>query len=123
LSLRYLSELSGGELQKVVIARALAQQPLVILLDEPTNNLDLKNQIEVLRIIKQTVKEQNIAAIVIIHDLNLALRFSDKFLLLKDNSIYAYGGEEIMTEENIEAVYDIPVAVERVHDIKVVIPL
>jgi iron complex transport system ATP-binding protein len=123
LSLRYLSELSGGELQKVVIARALAQQPLVILLDEPTNNLDLKNQTEVLRIIKQTVKEQNIAAIVIIHDLNLALRFSDKFLLLKDNSIYAYGGEEIMTKENIEAVYDIPVYVERVHDIKVVIPL
>ncbi|EIV99498.1 ABC transporter ATP-binding protein [Thermoanaerobacter siderophilus] len=123
LSLRYLSELSGGELQKVVIARALAQQPIVMLLDEPTNNLDLKNQIEVLRIVKETVKEQNIAAIVIIHDLNLALRFSDKFLLLKDNTIFAYGGIEVMTEENIEAVYGIPVAVEKCRNIPIVIPL
>ncbi|HHY80574.1 MAG TPA: ABC transporter ATP-binding protein [Thermoanaerobacter sp.] len=123
LSLCYLNELSGGELQKVVIARALAQQPIVMLLDEPTNNLDLKNQIEVLRIVKETVKEQNIAAIVISHDLNLALRFSDKFLLLKDNTIFAYGGMEVMTEENIEAVYGIPVAVEKCRNIPIVIPL
>lgn len=123
LALRYLNELSGGELQKVVIARALSQQPVVMLLDEPTNNLDLKNQIEVLKIIKDTVKEQSIAAIVIIHDLNLALRFSDKFLLLKDNTIFAYGGMEVMTEENIEAVYGIPVAVETCRGVPVVIPL
>ncbi|SHF61183.1 iron complex transport system ATP-binding protein [Caldanaerobius fijiensis DSM 17918] len=123
LSLRYLSELSGGELQKVVIARAMAQQPVLMLLDEPTNNLDLKNQIEVLKIIREAVKEQNIAAIVIIHDLNLALRFSDKFLFLKDNTIYAYGGMEVMTEEIIGSVYGIHVVVEKIHDIPVVIPL
>ena len=72
LVLRYLDELSGGELQKVVIARALVQEPDVMLLDEPTNNLDLKNQIEVLKIVKETVANRGIAAVVVMHDINLA---------------------------------------------------
>ncbi|MDI6605238.1 MAG: ABC transporter ATP-binding protein [Thermoanaerobacteraceae bacterium] len=122
-ALRYLDELSGGELQKVVIARALAQEPQVLLLDEPTSNLDLKNQMEVLRILKQTVEEEDIAAIVIMHDLNLSLRFSNKFMLLKDKTIFACGGMEIMTSKNIASVYGIPIVVEKFHDIPVVVPL
>ena len=82
-SLRYLNELSGGEQQKVVIARALAQEPNLLLLDEPTSSLDLKNQLEVVRIIKRVVRNQQIGAVVSTHDLNLAIRFADKFLLLK----------------------------------------
>ncbi|HHX86778.1 MAG TPA: ABC transporter ATP-binding protein, partial [Firmicutes bacterium] len=74
-SLRYIDELSGGELQKVVIARALAQEPRVLLLDEPTSNLDLRNQLDVLKIIKNVVQKQQIAALVTMHDLNLAIRF------------------------------------------------
>ncbi|MBF7084333.1 ABC transporter ATP-binding protein [Desulfallas sp. Bu1-1] len=122
-SLRYLDELSGGELQKVVIARALAQEPRVLLLDEPTSNLDLKNQFEVLKTVKRAVREQNIAAVVVMHDLNLALRFADKFLLLKNRTIFACGGMEVMTPENIAGVYGVPVAVERLANIPVIVPL
>lgn len=122
-SLRYLDELSGGELQKVVIARALAQEPELLLLDEPTSNLDLKNQLEVVGIIKKIVKEKQIAAIVTMHDLNLALRFADKFLLLKNGGIFAAGGEEVMTPENIKSVYSIPVMVEKLGNVSVVVPV
>ncbi|KXG73949.1 Iron(3+)-hydroxamate import ATP-binding protein FhuC [Fervidicola ferrireducens] len=123
LSLRYLDELSGGELQKVVIARALAQEPRVLLLDEPTSNLDLRNQFEVLKIVKKAAKERNIAVVVVMHDLNLAMRFADKFLLLKNGTIFACGGIEIMTPENIKSVYGVQVAVERLAGIPVVVPL
>lgn len=123
LSLRYLDELSGGELQKVVIARALAQEPRVLLLDEPTSNLDLKNQLEVLKIVKRAARERNIAVVVVMHDLNLALRFADKFLLLKNGTIFACGGMEVVTPENIAGVYGVRVAVERLADIPVIVPL
>ncbi|MPW25789.1 ATP-binding cassette domain-containing protein [Alkalibaculum sp. M08DMB] len=123
LSLRYIDELSGGELQKVMIARALAQEPKVLLLDEPTSCLDLKNQLEVLKLIQEITKEKQIAVVIVIHDLNLALRYCDRFLFLKDNSIYCYGGIDVMTPENIGAVYQVPVAVESYHNQRVVIPL
>lgn len=122
-SLRYLDELSGGELQKVVIARALAQEPDLLLFDEPTSNLDLKNQLEVINLIKKVVKRQGIAAIVTMHDLNLALRFADKFLLLKNGTIFAAGGVDVITSENVESVYSVPVTIEKYRDIPVVIPL
>lgn len=123
LSLRYLDELSGGELQKVVIARALAQEPRVLLLDEPTSNLDLRNQLEVLKIVKKAAKGREIAAVVVMHDLNLALRFAEKFLLLRDKTIFACGGIEIMTPDNIASVYGVPVTVEMVGGVPVVIPV
>ncbi len=122
-SLRFLDELSGGELQKVVIARAIAQKPEILLLDEPTSNLDLKNQLEVIRIINRIVKTQGIAAVMIVHDLNLAIRFADKFIMLKDGTIFAAGGRKIMTSENIERVYSVPVAVKNYKNIPVIIPL
>jgi len=87
LSLRYLDELSGGELQKVIIARALAQEPGIMLLDEPTSNLDLRNQLEVMETVREAVAARGIAALMAVHDLNLALRFSHKFMLLKDGTI------------------------------------
>ncbi|EHQ91088.1 ABC transporter ATP-binding protein [Desulfosporosinus youngiae] len=121
-ALRYLDELSGGELQKVVIARALAQEPEVLLLDEPTSNLDLRNQIEVLRTIQAAAREKNIAVVAVMHDLNLALRFSDKFLLLQNTKVFAAGGPEVMTAENISQAYGVPVSVERVRNQMVVIP-
>ncbi|QUH29874.1 ABC transporter ATP-binding protein [Vallitalea guaymasensis] len=122
-SLRYIDELSGGELQKVIIARALAQEPKILMFDEPTSSLDLKNQLEVISIIKDVVKNKKISALVTIHDLNLALRFADKFILLKESKIYAAGGIEIMTSHNIESVYSVPVKVENLSSRMVVVPI
>ncbi len=108
-SLRHLDELSGGELQKVVIARALAQEPEVLLLDEPTSNLDLRNQLEVMGLIRRMTKERGMAVLVAIHDINLALRFSDKYLLLHEGIIFASGGDEALTQRNIEETYGVTV--------------
>jgi iron complex transport system ATP-binding protein len=121
-ALRYLDELSGGEQQKVIIARALAQEPEVLLLDEPTSSLDLKNQLEVLNLIRQISRERGIAAVVAMHDLNLALRFADRFILLKDKTVYAAGGSEVMTPDNIEAVYTVPVTIVAHNGSRAVIP-
>ncbi|NLZ38587.1 MAG: ABC transporter ATP-binding protein [Firmicutes bacterium] len=121
-ALRYIDELSGGELQKVMLARALAQQPQVLLLDEPTSNLDLRNQYEVLEIVREIAKTEQISVVLIIHDLNLALRYCDKFLLLKNNRIFCYGGIEVMTPENITEIYEIPVTVQEINGVKVVVP-
>lgn len=122
-ALRYADELSGGEMQKVMLARALAQQPQVLLLDEPTSNLDLCNQYDVLEIIREIAKEENISVFIVIHDLNLALRYCDKFLFVKNGKVYAYGGKEIVTPGNIRAVYGISAAVETVRGVPTVIPM
>jgi len=106
---RYLDELSGGELQKVIIARALAQEPQILLMDEPTSSLDLRNQLEVVAVIRHISRERGIAVVVAMHDLNLALRFADHFILLKDRTIHAAGGPEVITPETIESVYAVPV--------------
>lgn len=119
--LRYTDELSGGEFQKVVLARALAQQPDILLLDEPTSNLDLKNQHEVMQSVKEITKKENISAIVVIHDLNLALRYCDRFLFIKDGLVYEYGDETIITDEVISEVYHVEAKVIEVKGHKLVI--
>lgn len=120
--LRTVSELSGGEAQKVVLARALAQQPRFLLLDEPTSNLDPRNQHEVLRVVNEIAKENRICVMIIIHDLNLAVRYCDRFLFLKDSRVFRCGGAEILTEANIEAVYGMPVKIAHDDGIPVIIP-
>ncbi len=108
LAMRHFNELSGGEQQKVIIARALAQQPKLMLLDEPTSSLDIKHQLEILCLLKSLSQSKERSVIVTLHDLNLASRFSDRMLMLKKGAIYAVGTpEEVLTEENIEAVYGI----------------
>lgn len=121
-SLRNVSELSGGELQKVMLARALAQEPKLLLLDEPTSNLDPRNQHEVLQIVKEIAQEHNICVAIIIHDLNLAIRYCDRFIFLKDSRIFSYGGLEVMTAENIEEVYRMRVHIIEYMGIPVVVP-
>ena len=107
LSLRRLTQLSGGELQKVLIARALAQEPKIILLDEPTSSLDLKNQVEVMNLLKTVVKKMNISAVVTTHDLNIAAVYADMVSMLSRGQIVALGGVEILNSENIKRVYGI----------------
>lgn len=122
-ALRYTDQLSGGEMQKVMLARALAQQPRVLLLDEPTSNLDLRNQYEVMATVREIARQERISVIIVIHDLNLALRFCDRFLFVKDSTVYVYGGKEIMTPENIGFVYGMSVAVETIRGVSTVVPL
>lgn len=121
-AMRNVNELSGGERQKVAIARVFAQQTPVLLFDEPTSNLDLKNQLEVLGIIKSAVKEQKLSAVVAMHDLNLALRFADQFLIMKDGGVYAFGGSEVVTSESIYEVYGVQASLIEHKGNKVVIP-
>ena len=104
---RFLNQLSGGEKQKVMLARALAQQPKVLLLDEPTSALDIQNQYQVLKLVREICHQDKIAAIVVIHDLNLALRFCDRFLLLKDGCIYRDGDRSVLDSTALKEVYGV----------------
>lgn len=109
LALRHINEMSGGELQKVCIARALVQEPSVLLLDEPTSSLDLKNQLEILHTIQHIVHEHQLTAVMTMHDLNMAMRFSDALLCLKDGHIFFCGNCEALTADIVQQVYGIKV--------------
>jgi iron complex transport system ATP-binding protein len=119
--LRRLEELSGGELQKVMLARALVQQPKVLLLDEPTSNLDPKNQYEMLSLVQSVARERGVTVLIVIHDLNLALRYCDRFLFLKDGVTYRYGNADIVTPGTIEEVYGVKADILSVRDRKIVV--
>ncbi len=112
LSDRYFDELSGGERQKVLIAMALAQEPEVLLLDEPTSNLDIRHQLEILELIRRLAREKGLTVAMAMHDLNLASRFSDIMIMLKEGRVFAVGApREVLTPENIRAVYGVEAAV------------
>ncbi len=115
-AMRNTLELSGGELQKVIIARALAQEPTVLLLDEPINHLDIKNQIDVMNLLKDITKKLNIITIIVMHDLNIALRFCDKFLMIKNGLVFAFGDREVMNSKTLREVYNIDIIIKEVTD-------
>ena len=104
---RFLNQLSGGEKQKVMLARALAQQPKVLLLDEPTSALDIQNQYQVLKLVREFCHRDQLIAVVVIHDLNLALRFCDRFLLLRDGQVYRHGDRRILDSKALREVYGV----------------
>lgn len=122
-SLRYIDELSGGELQKAAIARALVQEPRLLLLDEPTSSLDLRNQVAILDMVRRVVDEHRIAAVMTMHDLNMALRYAHKYLFLKDGEIYSVGLVEDIDAGMIEEVYGLPVELHSLSGRLVVAPL
>ncbi|HEV8591593.1 MAG TPA: ABC transporter ATP-binding protein [Pyrinomonadaceae bacterium] len=112
-SSRLMNELSGGERQRVVLARALATNAEVLLLDEPTANLDLAHQALMFRLVRQRCHEHGASAIVITHDLNLAAEFGDEIMLLKDGGVFAKGKPvDVLTTENIDAVYGVNVLLD-----------
>lgn len=105
---RSIKAMSGGERQRVFIARALAQQPKIIILDEPTSSLDLKNQLFILNNIAQLAVENGMTIIMTIHDLNLASMYCNKTIMLKDGYVFAYGKtKDVLTETNVEAIYGV----------------
>ena len=107
-----VATLSGGEQQRVVLARALAQNTPIMILDEPTSSLDIHYQVALLNLERTICREEGITAICIIHDLNLAARFADRIAILHDKKITSIGTpEEVLKEELLSEVFDIPVRV------------
>jgi iron complex transport system ATP-binding protein len=110
---RFMNELSGGERQRVVLARALAAETRILLLDEPTANLDLSHQALMLKLVRDRCARTSAAAIVITHDLNLAAEFADIVVLLKSGQVVATGPPAVvLTEANIQKVYDVNVLLD-----------
>lgn len=111
---KYVSQLSGGERQKVTIAQALSQQPKILLLDEPTTHLDINSKLEIMNLITRLNKEQKITVITIFHDINLAASFCPRILILSKGRISAMGNaEDVLTSQNLEGAYNIPVVVKK----------
>lgn len=112
LSTRRVGELSGGEQQRVLLARALAQDTPVLLLDEPTTHLDLQHQSRLLNLVRALASERKIAVLMVLHDLNLAGLYADRVALLVNGRIRAYGSpQEVLTEETLTQAYKVPVHV------------
>lgn len=122
LAMRSAAELSGGELQKVILARALAQQPRVLLLDEPINHLDPANQLEVMSLLHSVTRDLGITTLVVTHNLNNALQFADRFVILKNGTVLAAGGSEVVTPEAIRNAFRIEALIEKIAGVPVVVP-
>ncbi|MDD3934226.1 MAG: ABC transporter ATP-binding protein [Methanoculleus sp.] len=114
LALRKVGELSGGERQRVMIARALVQETGVILLDEPTSNLDVCHQMGVMEVLRGLAEDEGLAVVIALHDLNLAATYCHRLMVLSTGSVYGYGApEEVLTEEMLQSVYGIEAVVKR----------
>ena len=103
-----LTQLSGGEVQRVMIARAMAQQTPVLLLDEPLSNLDISHKFEVMNLLRTLNREQNVTVLIVVHDFSFATQFADTTLLLKNGEMQAHGKtSEVITPDRIRAAFDL----------------
>lgn len=108
LAMRPFNELSAGQHQRVMLARGLAQEPEVLLLDEPTSNLDIRHQMEVIRLLKKQSAAKGFVVVMISHDINIAAKYSDNIIMLRDGEVYAVGPpSEVITAENMSLVYGV----------------
>lgn len=124
LALCSFDELSGGQQQKILIARALAQDTGVILLDEPTSNLDIWHQLDVMENVKKLVNRRSVTALMVVHDLNMASKYSDQILMMKNGKIVSTGKpDSVLTCENIASVYGVEAHVHNHAGIPYVMPL
>lgn len=107
LTLKSTNELSGGELQNVSIARAFAQNCPIMLLDEPTNNLDVKKQHNVFEILKKQAAEKKLTVICVLHDINHAIKYADELIFMKNGQVIANGNSNIVNEKLLKEIYDV----------------
>ena len=111
---RYFNELSGGERQKIVLAMALAQEPVILLLDEPTSHLDISHQIEILDLLRKFNREKKVTIVAAMHDLNLAALYFERLVLLGRGFVFADGSpDEVITGENIQKIFSAKVEITR----------
>lgn len=109
---RLIHQLSGGERQRVIIARALAQEPEILILDEPVTYLDIHHQLQIMNLIKTLSADKHMTIIMILHDLNYALKYCDHVVLLAEGQVFKYGTpQEVVTKEHIKSVYHIDVTI------------
>lgn len=123
LAMRDMNELSGGERQKVIIAKAIVQEPQIMLFDEPSTYLDLKYQLKMMQLIRDLVNERQLCAVITTHDLNLAVRFSDRLAVLKSGRLLVSGPPDILTEQVIRDVYEVRARVREEENKPFVVPL
>jgi iron complex transport system ATP-binding protein len=121
LSMRYIHELSGGQQQIVMIARALAQKTKILLLDEPTANLDIRHQLEVMERLK-VLSANGMTIVMSLHDINMAIRYTDSIVMLKEGHVFACGKNEIITRENIRQLYGVEVDIIGTDGVPYIIP-
>lgn len=120
---RPYTKISGGEKQLVLIARALAQESPVLLLDEPTSHLDFRHQVAVLKKVKEITRKKGLITLMTLHDPNLAMIFSDKVVMINDGHVVSNGlPQEVITKENLKSVYGIDVSVVNWNGTKIIYP-
>ena len=115
---RHINSMSGGERQRVIIARAIAQTPKIILMDEPTLHLDISMQFDALNLVYKLSREQGLTVVIVSHDLAMVARYCDRIVMLHDHRIHALGTpEEVLTPENMKTVFNVDA--ELIYDEKI----
>ena len=121
---RRMGSLSGGEMQKILIARSFVQDTAIIYLDEPTNNLDIRYQLELMHLLRDRSRQAGTIILMAVHDLNLAYRFSDRLCLMHEGQIFAEGApEEVLTEENLSEAMGVRCSLEQGKNHRFIYPL